>query len=472
MSLEFHDVADIFPMMDDRDFEALKENIETHGLKDPVILHQGKIVDGRNRYRACTELGIPVETRKWNGVGSLVEFVFAVNFHRRHLSSSQKAAVATEIEERLAKEAKEKQRAAGGNHGNQYTKDRATSSPRNSGANGSTSAAPSGVAVRERIPEAPAPRPRDKAAKMTGTNSRYVQDAKTIKSKSPELHKKILDGKITVPRAKRALDRAEKRATLEAKREAAPKSALWSVVNADCISHLESMPDRSVRLIFADPPYNQGMDYGSGRKADLMPKADYIAWVEQWMRQGARLLTDDGSMWVMISDEYAAHFRLILEEKLGLHPRNWIKWYETFGNNCETKFNRCSRHIFYMVKNPKRYVFNPDAVNRTSGRQELGDKRANPDGKNWDDVWCIPRLVENAKERLPDFPTQLPLALLNPIVGCASDPGDLVVDPFCGSGTTGEAALRLGRRFLGIEKDARYAELSRTRLAAVKGECP
>jgi site-specific DNA-methyltransferase (adenine-specific) len=122
-----------------------------------------------------------------------------------------------------------------------------------------------------------------------------------------------------------------------------------------------------------------------------------------------------------------------------------------------------------MVKHPDQYVFHEGAVLRPSDREEkYHDRRAQPGGKVWDSVWGvnppIPRLVENARERLPGFPTQLPLALLTAVVGCASDPGDLVLDPFSGSGTTGEAALRLGRRYVGIEKDRRNAELSRSRL--------
>jgi site-specific DNA-methyltransferase (adenine-specific) len=160
-------------------------------------------------------------------------------------------------------------------------------------------------------------------------------------------------------------------------------------------------------------------------------------------------------------------------ERQGFTIRQWITWYETFGVNQANKFNRCSRPLLYCVKDPKRFVFHAGAVNRPSARQaKYRDKRADPGGKVWDDVWGInppiPRLVENDKERLPDFPTQLPLGLLRPVVGCASDPGDVVVDPFSGSGTTGAACLELGRRFLGIEKVARFAELARARLMTVQ----
>jgi site-specific DNA-methyltransferase (adenine-specific) len=188
------------------------------------------------------------------------------------------------------------------------------------------------------------------------------------------------------------------------------------------------------------------------------------------MRAVARSLAEDGSFWVLIGDEYADHFGLLLKEA-GLHRRQWLIWYEAFGVNCQRGFNRCSRHLFWMVKDPARFVFHDSAVLRPSDRQtKYADGRAQPGGKLWDSVWGInppiPRLVENSRERLPGFPTQLPLALLTAVVGCASDPGDLVLDPFSGSGTTGAAALTLGRRYLGLERNRAYAEQSRLRLQA------
>jgi site-specific DNA-methyltransferase (adenine-specific) len=125
-----------------------------------------------------------------------------------------------------------------------------------------------------------------------------------------------------------------------------------------------------------------------------------------------------------------------------------------------------------MVRDRKRFVFHADAVRRPSDRQtKYRDRRANPAGKVWDDVWGInppiPRVAGTHAERIEDFPTQLPLELLRRVVGCASDPGDLVVDPFNGSGTTGAACVELGRRYVGVEQSERYADRARRRLAGV-----
>src|SRR5262249_27918514 len=150
---------------------------------------------------------------------------------------------------------------------------------------------------------------------------------------------------------------------------------------------------------FADPPYNVGVDYGDGAKADRLPDEQYLGWCRQWMKACADLLAPDGSLWVLIGDEYADHFGLLLRQA-GLHRRSWIKCYERFGVNQANNFNRCSRHLFYCLKDPRRFAFNADAVTRPSDRQtKYGDQRADPGGKIWDDVWEIPRLVGTANER-------------------------------------------------------------------------
>jgi site-specific DNA-methyltransferase (adenine-specific) len=296
------------------------------------------------------------------------------------------------------------------------------------------------------------------------------------------VRRSISEGKLNTNRVlkfaaekKREAARERKRADLLTKSADAPPSDLWRVIEGDCLPLMRAMQPGCARQIFADPPYNQGVDYGRGRKADRLPELEYLDWCQEWMGAAERLLTDDGSLWVLISKEYADDFGVILRRQLGLHRRDWVVWYESFGVNCANKFNRCSRHLFYMVKDPKRFVFRKEAVNRASDRQaKYRDKRAAPGGKIWDDIWGIepeiPRVAGTHGERLPDVPTQLPVELLLPIVGCASDPGDLVLDPFNGSGTTGEACIRLGRRYTGIEIEAPYCEVSRKRLAAAQGE--
>jgi site-specific DNA-methyltransferase (adenine-specific) len=195
------------------------------------------------------------------------------------------------------------------------------------------------------------------------------------------------------------------------------------------------------------------------------------------MVEAHRLLADDGSLWLLISNEWAWDLTFEAVENIGFHLRQPITWYESFGVNmgegCE-KFNRTSRALLWLTKDKDSRVFNshaPEIWKPSARLTRYKDARANSDGKLWDDVWGIdppiPRLVGTCSERIPGFPTQLPLALLRPIVACASNPGELVVDPFCGSGTTGVVCCELEREFIGIELSPEFASLARKRLFGV-----
>lgn len=445
--LSAHEAANVLPMMDGAAYEAFKTDIQQHGLRESIVLHDGKIVDGRNRYRACRELGIEPTTTEWNGKGSLISYIVSVNLHRRDLSASQKAMAAAEFLPMLEAEAKQRQRASGGDK---------------------KSYAAKSVGQRIEQPIANDQKATHQAAKLTGTNRQYVSDAKAIKEKAPEIAAKVKSGELTLPQARNAIKKQERREELTVKAKSAPKQPEWEIVEGDCLRTFKTLADRSARLIFADPPYNIGIDYGAGAKADSLDSADYMRWVASWISECWRVLKDDGSLWAMIGDEYAAEYAIVLKT-VGFHVRAWVKWYETFGVNCSNNFNRTSRHIFYCVADPKRFVFNTEAVSRPSDRQlKYGDKRADPTGKIWDDVWQIPRVTGTSNERIPDFPTQIPLAITRAIVGCASEPGDLVIDPFNGSGSTGVAAIELGRKYLGMDKSSEFCRLARLRLQGTR----
>jgi site-specific DNA-methyltransferase (adenine-specific) len=190
-----------------------------------------------------------------------------------------------------------------------------------------------------------------------------------------------------------------------------------------------------------------------------------------------------------------------LERDKKLILRNWIIWHYTFGQNCKLKFNRSHAHLFYCVgssalgkwkvKEPP-FTFNRQAIAVPSARQTTyGDKRANPTGKlpddTWylrpqqveqegiarflgpdEDTWYLSRLCGTFKERVGWHPCQLPEALLERIIKVSSNEGDLVFDPFVGSGTTLAVAARLGRSWLGCELSDDYATKATQRIEAVQ----
>jgi len=106
--LEVHDLARLFPIMNDAEFADLKADIEKNGLREPLWTYQGKVIDGRNRLRACQELGITPATREWNGDGSPLDFVVSLNLHRRHLNETQRAMVAARLKQTFEKDAKKR----------------------------------------------------------------------------------------------------------------------------------------------------------------------------------------------------------------------------------------------------------------------------------------------------------------------------------------------------------------------------
>ena len=238
-----------------------------------------------------------------------------------------------------------------------------------------------------------------------------------------------------------------------------------TITTGDCIEHMAALPAGSASLVVADPPYNIGIDYGDGRRADRLSDADYIAWTRRWIEAAARVLTDDGTMFVICGQEFAGDHQVAMRDA-GLHWRNTVTWRETFGANCRRKFNRTARPMFYFTKHPRRFTFNVEALTTRSRRQEMGDRRANPAGKVLDDVWTIARVCGTFRERVRGVPTQLPLALVRRVVLGLTQPGDLVVDPFTGSGTTGVVCMEHGRHFQGIELREEYAAIARGRIDA------
>ncbi len=237
----------------------------------------------------------------------------------------------------------------------------------------------------------------------------------------------------------------------------------------DCIELLNGWPAGGVDLVFADPPFNIGYVYD--KYHDDRPNEEYVEWSRQWMAACQRVLKPTGSFYIAIGDDFAADIRIIGRE-LGLHLRNWIIWHYTFGQNMKAKFSRAHTHIFYFTKHATEFTFNDKLLRFPSARHtEYQDLRANPLGRLPDDVWDeFPRVCGTFKERAGFHGCQMPEALLQRIVLASSNLGEIVLDPFVGSGTTAVAAKRVGRRYIGIDVSADYAEHTRRRLAEVRDE--
>jgi site-specific DNA-methyltransferase (adenine-specific) len=254
------------------------------------------------------------------------------------------------------------------------------------------------------------------------------------------------------------------------------------IVRGDCIKTLNEGPEGWVDLVFADPPFNIGYlyhGYEDSRKTE-----DYLAFSRDWMAAVHRALRPSGSFYLAIGDEYAADLAVIARRQLGFHMRNWIVWHYTFGQQTKLMFAKSHTHILYFTKGRERFTFNSDAVRVASARQTTyADKRANAKGKLPDDVWYlrpqetpdsffasdgdtwnVSRVCGTFKEREGWHGCQMPIGVLNRIILASSNPGDIVLDPFNGSGTTVVAAALLGRKYVGIDQSQEYVRFARKRL--------
>jgi len=194
----YHEISALFPMMEGTELEEFKADIAANGLREPIWLHpDGSIIDGRNRHRACIETGTRPQFRTWDGAGSLTAFVVSLNLCRRHLTSSQRAMIAPDAEERLAKENAPGRPIGADNCGT------------NSAIIGET---------------------RTVVAQMFQTNPRYVSDAKKLQAEAPDLAEEVRKGDRTIPQAKRELVK-------RTKKEASP------------------LPSDKYRVLYADPPW-------------------------------------------------------------------------------------------------------------------------------------------------------------------------------------------------------------------------
>jgi len=254
--------------------------------------------------------------------------------------------------------------------------------------------------------------------------------------------------------------------------------------NKDCIAGLRKLDDGAIDLAFADPPFNIGYDYDVYR--DRLKSEKYLAWSRDWTAEVVRVLKPDGTFWLAIGDEYAAELKVMLQQEHGLTCRSWVVWYYTFGVNCKSKFSRSHAHLFHMIKDPQAFTFNDDAIRVPSARQLVyGDRRANPQGRLPDDTWILrpqdipdsfsadedtwyfPRVCGTFKERAGWHGCQMPEQLLGRIIRACSNEGEVVLDPFAGSGTTLAVAKKLKRRYLGFELSEEYAAQARQRLAKI-----
>jgi DNA modification methylase len=230
------------------------------------------------------------------------------------------------------------------------------------------------------------------------------------------------------------------------------------ILHGDCLDLMKSLESWSIDLVIADPPYNLGKDYGNGSDSRL--RADYLEFTSKWLRESVRVLKPTGSLYVFMGFRFISHLFQIMEEELHLHFNSWICWFYTQGMGRTKGFSPRHDDILFFTKS-ENFTFNLDAVRVP---QKFYRSVNNMRGANPGDVWEFSHVHYCQESRTP-HPTQKPEGLAERMVLASSNEGDIVLDPFAGSGTTLRVCQHLNRNSIGIELSAEYIDLIRMRLS-------
>lgn len=237
------------------------------------------------------------------------------------------------------------------------------------------------------------------------------------------------------------------------------------VIFNDCIKTLQEMKENSIDLIFADPPYNLGKDFGNNSDS-WKNKKEYLDWCYRWIDECFRVLKNDGTFYLMNSTQNIPYISIYLQENYFIV--NDIIWsYDSSGVQSKKKYGSLYEPILMAVKNKKaNYTFNHQDIlveAKTGAKRGLIDYRKNPPQpyntkKVPGNVWNFARVRFKMNE-YENHPSQKPEALLERIIRASSNVGDIVLDPFGGSFSTSGVAVKLGRKAISMDINKEYYKI-------------
>lgn len=250
---------------------------------------------------------------------------------------------------------------------------------------------------------------------------------------------------------------------------------VWVGDTRELLPKIPEVAAGTVDLVFADPPFNWNRAYD--KWDDALPREDYLDFTRRWIDLCAGALRPGGSFWINIPDDTAAEIVLHLKNTLKFEMENWCIWHYRFGQNTTQRFINSKVHALWFVKPGAAHTWNRDEVLEISDRaaiyedpRTMSKRDGVPAGKRVPmDVWYGKfwgRVQGNSRERRHYHDNQLPEVYLERVVRACSNPGDTVLDPFLGSGTTGVISHALGRHFIGTEFSPANAKLAVERIKA------
>lgn len=244
------------------------------------------------------------------------------------------------------------------------------------------------------------------------------------------------------------------------------RSFINTILLGDCLSVLPQIPTNSVDVAFADPPFNLKKKYQS--YTDQRESSDYIDWCRHWLYELVRVTKPRGSIFVHNIPKWLTYFSGYLNEVADF--RHWIAWDELaspVGKSLQVSHygilyyaKDITQNKFYEIRYPHKRCRKCMYLLKDYG----GKKKAlHPFGPLVSDVWTDIHRIRHKKDRDP-HPCQLPIHLLDRVILMSSDEGDVILDPFIGTGTTAIAAKRLGRNYIGIDIDSDYVDIAKEKL--------
>lgn len=244
------------------------------------------------------------------------------------------------------------------------------------------------------------------------------------------------------------------------------------IYNIDCLQALKKLPAEVVWLTVTSPPYNIGKEYENPMVLD-----EYLDWCEAWIAEIYRITRSNGAFWLnlgylSIPDRAKAiPIPYLLWDRIPFHLIQEIIWNYGAGVAGKKFFSPRNEKFLWYVKNPDDYTFNLDAIRdpnvKYPNQKKNGKIKVNPNGKNPTDVWQFPKVTSGknrASTERTSHPAQFPMDVIERIIKASSNSREIVLDPFIGSGTTAEVALRLGRPTVGFEIREDYCRIVADRL--------
>lgn len=252
----------------------------------------------------------------------------------------------------------------------------------------------------------------------------------------------------------------------------------YAIFNMDCLVGMRSLPPGCIDLTITSPPYNIGKEY-----EEAMSTEQYVEWCKNWIEEVYRITKSDGAFWLNLGyialDDKAKAIPLpyLLWDKIPFFLIQELVWNYGAGVAAKKTLSPRNEKFLWYVKNSESYTFNLDEIRdpdvKYPNQKKNGKLRCNTIGKNPSDVWQIAKVTSGANrssvERAP-HPAQFPVDLITRLVKGFSNSAEILLDPFMGSGTTAECALREGRYVIGFELRKDYCQTIADRLARVENE--